>query len=78
MTFGIILEWIAFAAALCTVFFYGRSKLQGALIGCCCALLFIAWGAVTAQHAVWLTNIIFLILHARNFRRARREEAAHA
>lgn len=78
MTLGTVLEWLAFAASMTCVFCYGHSKRWGAVVGLVTAALFIAWGAVTLQHAAWLTNIVFLGLHGRNLARALAERTGHA
>lgn len=70
MSAGVVLEWLAFGASMTCVYCYGHSKERGAIVGLITAGLFIAWGVVTLQHAAWLTNIVFLGLHARNLARA--------
>lgn len=68
-----ILEWLAFIASVCSVFYYGSSKRGGAVIGIITSFLFIAWGLIANVPAGILANIFFIGLHARNLLMALKE-----
>lgn len=61
-----VLEWLAFIASVCSVFYYGSSKRGGAAIGIFTSFLFIAWGLKANVPPGILANIFFIGLHARN------------
>jgi len=64
------LEWAAFLLGAATVWRYGYSQLQGAVLGMTCAAVFILWGALSGVWAAPAVNVGFFLLHANNFRRA--------
>jgi hypothetical protein len=70
LTYLQILEWLAFGLGAVTVWRYGHSKKQGAMLGVTCALTFMAWGALGGLWAAFTINIGFFLLHANNLRRA--------
>ena len=65
-----ILEWIAFGMGALTVYCYGHSKKQGAVLGVATAAVFMIWGASGDLWGAFTINIGFFILHSRNMKRA--------
>ncbi len=68
-----ILEWLAFGLGATTVWRYGHSKMQGAILGVICATVFMTWGALSGLWGAFTINIGFFLLHANNARRASKE-----
>jgi|GEM_PF-3776690 len=68
-----ILEWLSFGFGALTVWRYGYSKKQGAILGITTALMFLLWGAIGGFWAAFLTNIGFFVLHANNLKIALKE-----
>lgn len=66
-----VLEWLAFGGSLLSVWMYGRHPVHGPLVGMCVSLLFIAYGQAAGVPAAIFSNIIFLNLHYRNYRKGK-------
>lgn len=74
MTLVKVLEWAAFSSSLVCVWAYGRGRYLGPVVGCCTATLFLAYGVSAGVWAAACSNVIFMGLHARNYRNARRTD----
>jgi len=66
----IVLEYLAFFGALVSTYLYGNKSRWGPVSGMLVAVLFITFGVVAQIYAAAITNLFFLGLHARNFRKA--------
>ena len=69
-----VLEWLAFGLGAATVYCYGHSKMQGAVLGIAAAVLFMLWGVLAGLWGALTINIGFSLLHLRNLKRACRDE----
>lgn len=69
------LEWASFTCSLLCVYAYGTNKVRGALVGLLTAILFVIWGYLADVYAASLINIVFFILHGRNYRIAINERS---
>jgi|TARA_R110000803_G_scaffold210841_2_gene284373 hypothetical protein len=66
----VYLEWASFGLGALTVYFYGHNKKAGAVCGVTCALMFMAWGALSGLWGAFTINIGFFALHGRNLWRS--------
>lgn len=66
-----ILEWLAFGGSLFSVWMYGRHPSKGPLIGMGVALLFMAFGIASGIYAATASNIVFMFLHYRNWKKGK-------
>ncbi len=62
----LILEWAGFIGVLLGTWLYGNQKVSGPLVCLVSALILIIVGLVRDIHPLWLTNIIFAVIHSRN------------
>lgn len=69
-----ILEWMCFGGSLFSVWAYGQWKMKGPLIGMAVAVMFMIYGWTAGIYAAMFSNIVFLYLHFRNFKTARRHD----
>ena len=65
----IILEWLAFGGALVSTFLYGNKHKTGPIAGMVVAFLFILYGWLETIPAAIISNIVFFVLHCRNYLR---------
>ena len=63
----IFLEYLAFAGALISVWFYASNARLGAAVGACSSIGFIFWGIGSDVFMSWFTGFIFFGMHIRNF-----------
>lgn len=66
-----VLGWLAFGGSLVSVWLYGRSPVRGPMAGMAVALLFVAFGLASKVYAAAISNIVFFIIHYRNFQKGR-------
>ena len=64
------LEWVAFSLGAVTVYCYGHSKKQGAILGVTTAAVFMFWGYFGGFYGAMTINVGFFLLHSRNLKRA--------
>ena len=69
MTWLQVLEWAAFGGSLASVWMYGRFPKYGPIAGMAVAVTFMIYGTASGIYAAALSNIVFLVLHYRNWRR---------
>jgi hypothetical protein len=62
-----ILEWSAFGLSLLCVYLYGERPRTAPIVGMACAWVFMVWGFLSGVPAAVVTNVVFFLLHMRNF-----------
>lgn len=66
-----ILEWLAFGGSLISVWLYGRNPVLGPLAGIMVSIIFIIFGLASGIIAASASNVVFFIIHLRNYIKAR-------
>jgi len=66
----LIIEWAGFIGVLVATWLYGYGGRSGPALGFISALTLILYGVVVEAVAIWLTNVAFAGIHARNWHRA--------
>lgn len=69
-TFITCLEWGGFSGVLISTWLYGYEGPWGGITGFISALTLVLYGSITAVPAIAITNVIFVMIHARNIHRA--------
>ena len=63
-----MIEWAAFMGSLVSVFLYGKKGIKGPIPGMMTSLLFMMFGYFHQVPAAIISNVVFMVLHFRNFR----------
>ena len=66
-----VLEWLAFGGSLLSVWMYGKHPTRGPVAGMAVAVTFMVYGIVAGVYAAALSNIVFFVLHNRNYRKGK-------
>ena len=66
-------EYLAFSLSLASAYLYGHSKKWGPPMGLATSISFIVFGLVTGIYAAVLSNVVFIIVHVKNWRKAMSE-----
>lgn len=71
---SVVLEWLAFGGSMLCSILYGNGGKSGPISGIFVAIFFILYGYVSNVPAAIISNIFFLIIHARNLRKTHMED----
>lgn len=69
-----LLEYGAFGGSLCSAWLYGQQGYRGPIAGLLTCLLFFAYGYATQTYAAILSNVVFFVIHSRNFINVRKND----